>query len=448
MRIGILGAGLSGVSLAFFLQDSENISSISILEKEMEYGGLCRSFPFHDIHYDIGPHILFSKDRSVMQLVIDFLSGNVHTIRRSNQIYHKCRYIKYPFENDLYHLPDEDRAYCLNTFLNNPYEKFRPANMMQFFLTTFGEGITNLYLRPYNEKIWKFDPCFMDTQMVERIPKPPAEDIIKSAQGICTEGYVHQLNFQYPKTGGIASLVDGFAVRHNDKISLRTGFDIRHIDRDNGTWKVTSAKGETLVFDRLVSTIPIPELAMSLVHLLPDRILSATGELKSNSIIICPMRLEKDFLGANFVITCADSSIIFHRLSKLDFLYDRQTAGDGSVTVVAEITYRKNDTIDAMTDDRIAQQVIDGLLKMQLINNPQECLDIIVKRFEYSYVIYDLNHRNNVDTIKHYYEHTLGIWLAGRFGEYEYLNMDSIVKRMLEKSIEIKKSLFIERMPE
>ena len=31
--------------------------------------------------------------------------------------------------------------------------------------------------------------------MVERIPRPPDEDIIKSAKGIKTEGYKHQLNF-------------------------------------------------------------------------------------------------------------------------------------------------------------------------------------------------------------------------------------------------------------
>lgn len=71
-------------------------------------------------------------------------------------------------------------------------------------MKTFGEGITNIYLRPYNEKIWNFDPAFMDTQMVERIPKPPKEDIIRSASGETIDGYVHQLYFSYPISSGIA----------------------------------------------------------------------------------------------------------------------------------------------------------------------------------------------------------------------------------------------------
>ncbi len=46
----------------------------------------------------------------------------------------------------------------------------------------------------------------MGTAWVERIPKPPAKDIIKSALGIETEGYTHQLHFYYPKTGGFQTL--------------------------------------------------------------------------------------------------------------------------------------------------------------------------------------------------------------------------------------------------
>ena len=82
--------------------------------------------------------------------------------------------------------------------------------MIQFFYKIFGEGITRTYLEPYNRKIWKFDPSFMDTQMVERIPKPPKNDIINSAKGIKSEGYKHQLYFQYPKSKGIQALFDAY----------------------------------------------------------------------------------------------------------------------------------------------------------------------------------------------------------------------------------------------
>ena len=196
MKPIILGGGLAGLSLAYFL-DKNSI----ILEKEKQLGGLCRSFEFNKVFYDIGPHILFSKNEKILNTLTSLLKTN--KIRRSSKIYHKGRLVKYPFENDLASLSEEDKEYCLKEFLHNPYENCQAQNMLQFFLKTFGEGITRLYLEPYNQKIWKFDPAFMDTQMVERIPKPPKSDVIKSAKGIPTEGYKHQLYFQYPEKGGI-----------------------------------------------------------------------------------------------------------------------------------------------------------------------------------------------------------------------------------------------------
>src|SRR3989339_1614135 len=178
----ILGAGLSGLTIADSLKDD-----ILILEKEDQPGGLCRSFSFKGVPYDIGPHILFSKDQSSLEYLLSLCKTG--RLKRSNRIFHKGRFIKYPFENDLGSLPETDRDYCLRTFLDNPHENKSAGNMLEFFLKTFGEGITELYLRPYNEKLWKFDPSLMDMQMVERIPKPPKEDVIKSAKGIPTEGY-------------------------------------------------------------------------------------------------------------------------------------------------------------------------------------------------------------------------------------------------------------------
>ena len=56
MTIGILGGGIAGLSLA-----ANVLEECVVLEKEDRVGGLCRSFAFDKITYDIGPHIVFSK---------------------------------------------------------------------------------------------------------------------------------------------------------------------------------------------------------------------------------------------------------------------------------------------------------------------------------------------------------------------------------------------------
>ena len=159
MKVIILGAGLSGLSLAFFLQNNPQVDEIELIEQENVCGGLCRSIKKDGYLYDIGPHVLFSKDKEALS-VLESVLEDKNVLRRSNQIIYKGRHVQFPFENDLSKLPEEDLRYCVRTFVNNPYRDYTPQNMLQHFLWNFGEGITNTYLRPYNEKIWKFDTIF------------------------------------------------------------------------------------------------------------------------------------------------------------------------------------------------------------------------------------------------------------------------------------------------
>ena len=436
MKVGILGAGLSGLSLAYLLQENGQIDSVELLEKAASAGGLCRSHPFAGIKGDVGPHILFSKNKAVLDLLVGVLGDNVHQLRRSSKILHDGRFIKYPFENELSALSAAERDYCLNTFLHNPYGQYAPQNMLQFFLATFGEGITNLYLRPYNEKIWKFDPAFMDTQMVERIPKPPPEDIIKSAQGVSTEGYVHQLYFYYPRQGGIQSLVDGFRQKLGPKVAVHTGTEVRRVSRSAGRWQVLASDGVERSCDRLVSTIPIPELVASLAPAAPGEVVQAAGNLKFNSIAICFLHVTRDHLGDNLSFTVADHRVLLHRISKLDFLLPKEARDDTS-RLMAEITYREGDRISGLSDEELLRRVVEDLVQIKLIDRREvvQAQDII--RRKHAYVIYDLDHRRNMRTVREYCEGNLGLILHGRFGEFEYLNMDAVVERSLKRSRDI-----------
>ena len=133
------------------------------------------------------------------------MGENRETLRRSNQIIYQDRLIQYPFENDLSKLPETELNYCVNTFLNNPYENYIPQNMLQFFLKTFGEGITNISsLDRIMKKYGNLTRVNMDYKW-KRIPEPPREDILKSAEGETIDGYTHQLYFSYPKENAINS---------------------------------------------------------------------------------------------------------------------------------------------------------------------------------------------------------------------------------------------------
>lgn len=429
MDVIILGGGLSALTSAYYLQERKDISSILILEKEETLGGLCRSFESNGVVYDIGPHIFFSKDVEILELMESFLGENKSKIRRSNRIIHKNKMVQYPFENDLSQLPEDDKNLCVTCFLNNPYEDYEAKNMLQFFLKTFGSGITDIYLRPYNEKIWKFDPAFMDTQMVERIPRPPKEDILQSAEGKTIDGYLHQLYFSYPKYGGTESLIKALIENLNSKVSFVTSTEVLSISNSE-TYSIETSTGFYSA-DKVISTIPLNVLACLYKDESQTSIKKVADRLRYNSIITCVVHTAKDLSGDNFAFMTADKDIIFHRLSKVNFLGDSYHSANSAAAYLVEITYRKGDVIDSLSDDEVKAQVFDGLKKIQFIENQSDVIHVDMKKFEYAYVIYDLEHKKNTELLSTYFNQK-GIVLNGRFGSFEYLNMDAIFEQSKE----------------
>ena len=110
MKIAILGAGVSGLSLARMLcEGGLALADITLFEADAIPGGLCRSKTVDGFTYDVsGGHILFSKDRAVMQWMKDQAGGDAAFVQRERhtKIRFGNRFVHYPFENGLGDLPE------------------------------------------------------------------------------------------------------------------------------------------------------------------------------------------------------------------------------------------------------------------------------------------------------------------------------------------------------
>ncbi len=427
MKIGILGGGLAGVSLGYFL--NKNGYDFIILEKKSETSGLLKSVNIDGFTFDVGgSHIIFSKDKEILNLMVSILGDNVVKNRRNTKILYKGHYIKYPFENGLADLPKEDNFECLYYFIQNLIKKEKgelkpPTNLKEWFYYTFGKGMAEKYLIPYNEKIWKYPLEEISTTWVERIPNPPVEDIIKSSLGIPTEGYTHQLYFYYPKFGGIQSLIRSFEKPIKDKIV--TNFEVKKIKKENEKWIVSNGRVE-FEFDKLISTIPIQELVKALDDA-PKEVIEAIDNLKFNSLITVGIGIDKPKINDFSWLYIPDKDVLTHRVS-FPSNYSPYVAPDGKSSVLAEITYREGDEISKMKDRDIVEKTVEDLDRLGIIRKEEVTLTTI-HRFKYAYVIYNLNYKKNLKVIFEYFNE-IGIDLAGRFAKWEYLNMDGVVKQV------------------
>lgn len=387
--------------------------------------------------YDIGgSHVLFSRNKDAMKYVEQMLGTNIERRTRNTKIFFKGKYLKYPFENGLSDLSPEDNFECLSGYVKSYYarqtnESPRPRNFEEWMFYRFGEGITEKYLLPYNEKIWKMKASKMSLNWIEgRIPDPPIEDIVKSSLGIQTEGYVHQLNFLYPRTGGIQALTDQIAEKCS---SIKTSQEVKKITKDGEGFLVQDSESEKS-YSRLVSTIPLPNLIKCLDDV-PENVTKAANELKYNSLISILLGMSVSKTKEYSWVYIPGEVGLFHRIS-FPSNYSPEVAPKGNSSLLAEITCHKGDSIWEMTDQELVEDTVKSLDELGVIRK-EDVIFSDAARMTPAYVIYDLEYDDNIKVVKDFVREQ-GIEICGRFGEFQYLNMDACIERAISLAKKLK----------
>ncbi|HEX3002194.1 MAG TPA: FAD-dependent oxidoreductase, partial [Methanoregula sp.] len=360
----VLGGGLTGLTLARLLH--EQGEEVIVLEAEPEIGGLCRSVTTNGFTFDIGgSHIIFSRDAEVLAFMRRMIAGNEQRNNRNTKIFYKGCCVKYPFENGLSELPPNDRFLCINGFVQNLIavekgEVKKPGTFREWIYFTFGSGIAECYMVPYNEKIWKYPTDKMSLHWVDgRIPRPPVEDIIKSAIGIETEGYTHQAVFSYPLDGGIESLVQ--AIAQPVEKFIRTGFRVTSVKKTGPTWLVSNGC-ETIRADRIICTIPVQHLLPCLEHV-PSEVNAACSALVYNSIACITIGIQGTLPPISWMYIPDKKLGLTNRLS-FPSNFSRHAAPDGCSSILAEITYQPGDEVAFLSNEELIEDVTRMLVEM------------------------------------------------------------------------------------
>ncbi|MDD5317934.1 MAG: FAD-dependent oxidoreductase [Candidatus ainarchaeum sp.] len=436
MKIGILGGGLSGLALGALLA-GEGRHDFQVLEAEAECGGLCRSMQAQGYTFDYsGAHIIFSRKKPVLGLMLSLLGKNACQRRRNTKIFYDGRLVKYPFENGLSGLPLAENLECLAGYASALAQKRTGAkNLKEWLYSRFGKGISEKYLVPYNEKIWNTKAENLSTSWVEgRIPSPPFADVLKASLGLGSEGYTHQLNFNYPLRGGIQSLTRALESRIKGKRIARN-FKVAKVKKEGGKWVVSGAGTRAKTeheFDFLVSTIPIHSLAAA-AERVPEEVRTAVSGLKFNSVATVMLGINKPKIN-DVSWMYFPGSELFNRVA-FPSNFSPFAAPEGKSSLVAEITFREGDKVARMSDEKLEAQVIQELAEDKIINGGSVAYSA-VKRTRHAYILHDLHYDSNAAAARGHFAKQ-GIMLCGRFSEFRYLNMDACIESAMGKAAEL-----------
>ncbi|MDZ4773910.1 MAG: FAD-dependent oxidoreductase [Planctomycetota bacterium] len=429
MKIAILGAGVSGLSLARFLVEGGLAASdITIFEADSVPGGLCRSKTVDGFTYDVsGGHILYSKDKPAMQWMKDRAGGDAAFVEkaRHTRIRFGQRWINYPFENGLGDLPPEANFECLRGYVAAWHERTMhkssaPAEFGKWVRWRFGDGIAEHFMDPYNKKVWKRELDQLTSDWVAgRVPDAPVDDVLRSSVGIRTEGYTHQSVFYYPKHGGFQAITDGIAQSLTVKMRLST--PVERIEKHGTSWRVN---GES--FDAVVSTLSLTYMP-ELVADMPRDVADACRKLEFNGIVCVLLALDRaQHPDLSWIYLPHANQGPANRITYMSN-YSPHMAPTGKSSFLCEVTVQGGRPFPGR---ELEKELVDGMVSAGLIRR-DEVLFTDRETIGQAYVVFDHAYATRRKVALSWFE-AQGLVQLGRFGRFEYDNSDQCVIKSRE----------------
>ncbi len=424
----VLGGGLAGLSAAYHLKEVDSL----VLECEDRPGGLCRSEQTDGFIFDHAVHLIYTDNPEAKTFMSDLLEGNLWSEAREAWVYSKRTFTRYPFQANTYGLPINVIKECLLGLIEAKYEmnhRGKPRNFEEWIYRTFGSGIAEHFMVPYNRKIWTVEPKHMSIEWIEqRVPQPEIEEVLDGAVEEQRKGFGPNARFHYPKRGGIEALSRALA-RKIDRLELRARVVSVNLTRR----EVKLENGEARRFEFLVSTLPLPQF-VDMIEDAPRRVRRAAESLVYNKIAVVNVGVDRAGLSRKHWVYVPEEEFCFHRVS-FPMNFSPHMVPDGKSSVAAEVPYRPHETVPR---DGLVERVLDDLVGSGILGKSDKVLVTSVLVLDPAYVVYDLNHRKNVRAV-HSYLLSKRVWPCGRFGEWEYLNMDHALlsgKRAAAKVLE------------
>ncbi|MDP2905980.1 MAG: FAD-dependent oxidoreductase [Candidatus Omnitrophota bacterium] len=405
----ILGAGLAGLSAAGY-------TNAAIYEKEGRIGGTCSSTRSGGFTFDQGIHVLHTKKQYILDLARK--KAGFEKKRRLAWIYSRGAMTKYPFQANTFGLPADIVTQCLAGFIE-VYDKHKSnyENYQDWVYSHFGRGIADNFYLPYSEKFWTVKADKMTTDWIgPRVPKPDLLQVIRGAVSLQKEEFGPNALFRYPRQGGIQRLA-GALLKKGSRIYLGR----RAVKIDIHAKTVYFDGGTSVDYNKLISTIPLPEL-IGIIRAAPDKVAQAAKELIYNSVLCLNFSIKRKNISNDHWVYFPEEQFAAFRVS-FPGNFSASCVPEGYSSVQAEVAYSKfkplgyKDIASKVIRDLITAGIIKKTDKIKLLNS----MDI-----KYAYVIYDHSRPRNVALINNFLRKRQ-IYNCGRYGSWEYQWMDDAI---------------------
>src|SRR5262245_10247094 len=206
-------------------------------------------------------------------------------------------------------------------------------NFYDWVLHTFGTGIAQHFMLPYNEKFWKQDLRNITSDWVSwAIPKPTLEEVVNGALGLTNKGMGYNPKFIYPTDGGIDCLPQALARPIKD---VHVNHAVECIDPKKKYIRLTN--GREHAYDVLISTLPLP-LIYRLMRDTSDSLKSQAQGLQAVSVLNINLGVDRPNISDQHWIYFPENQFIFSRVG-FPMNFSKAVAPRGTSSMYVEITH-------------------------------------------------------------------------------------------------------------
>ncbi len=417
-KLVIIGAGLTGLSTAYHLE-KQGFFDYVLFEKESAVGGLCRSINQDGFTFDFTGHLLHASDPYFQSFLANLIGmQQLNIIDRKSFIYSHERYTRYPYQINLFGLPDDIIVECIEGFAQRKKSRKPPVSFYEWVLQNFGAGIARNFFFPFQRKIFDYDlKKVSPTWMSRFVPQTSLNQMIAGAikDNLSTIGYNAQ--FFYPKSGGIQYWIN--AIRNALHNPIHTGHAVKQVDLVEKI--VHFDNGHAEQFDYLITTMPLDILIKCLKEKPSTTFNHALKHLVCNSVINFNLGVVDQNLSDKHWIYFPEQQFPFYRIG-FPHNFATSMVPKGTSSLYGEFSYI-NKTKEECSN--LLAQSLTAVKKLLSIEDKHIITEKVIS-IAHAYVIYNFWREKHLPSLlAQLQEHD--VYSIGRYGGWKYSSMQEAV---------------------
>lgn len=376
MTTYILGAGPAGMAVVDGIVDAK-AGPFVLLEKGPSLGGLAQTIHWQGVgDHDLGPHKIFSLDKSLVTRIEALLSTEAWLTRNKvSTIYMKGHYLPYPPSPfslaGVFGMPAFIKmvaGYGLAK-LSGLVRTSSPQTFEEDLEGRLGKPLYGILFKPIAEKLWG-DPKKLDVKLSKgRVQTPSLFEVLGRLLKIRKSSEFEALTFRYPK-GGLGSIWRAIEAKSDGHGNILLGHTVTGLVVEGKRVRQIqfSSDGTDGVMDlgpddQVVSTLPLAHTIRIFNEALPAHFANLAENVVSlNDLLLVFLHVDKSSLLDESWVFIPDPKIAFHRLSEQES-FDPAMTPNGSI-VCCEIMSSHSRPLVSKTDEELTSLAISGLHTM------------------------------------------------------------------------------------